>query len=69
MYLQKLNISDLQSKEGAYDGEMSYAQNKRQQVIYKHRFYSIASYSLTSDNVVREVEVTFLAEIISWLCV
>ena len=32
MYLQKLNINDLQSLKGTYDGEMSYAQNKRQQV-------------------------------------
>ena len=33
MYLQKLNVADLQNKKGTFDGEMSYAQNKRQQVI------------------------------------
>ncbi|XP_068530168.1 dehydrogenase/reductase SDR family member 12 isoform X2 [Anas acuta] len=33
MLVQKLNISDLQSGSGTFDGTMVYAQNKRQQVV------------------------------------
>ncbi|XP_056354046.1 dehydrogenase/reductase SDR family member 12 [Oenanthe melanoleuca] len=33
MLVQKLNISDLQSGSGPFDGTMVYAQNKRQQVV------------------------------------
>lgn len=33
MYLQKLDPKNLQSREGKFDGEMVYAQNKRQQVV------------------------------------
>ncbi|XP_069737925.1 dehydrogenase/reductase SDR family member 12 isoform X2 [Phaenicophaeus curvirostris] len=33
MLVQKLNISDLQSANGTFDGTMVYAQNKRQQVV------------------------------------
>ncbi|XP_057223382.1 dehydrogenase/reductase SDR family member 12 isoform X1 [Malurus melanocephalus] len=33
MLVQKLNISDLQSGNGPFDGTMVYAQNKRQQVV------------------------------------
>ncbi|XP_064264969.1 dehydrogenase/reductase SDR family member 12 isoform X1 [Passer domesticus] len=33
MLVQKLNISDLQSESGSFDGTMVYAQNKRQQVV------------------------------------
>ncbi|NWQ79241.1 DHR12 reductase, partial [Columbina picui] len=33
MLVQKLNISDLQSGNGTFDGVMVYAQNKRQQVV------------------------------------
>ncbi|NXG08250.1 DHR12 reductase, partial [Sakesphorus luctuosus] len=33
MLVQKLNISDLQSENGTFDGTMVYAQNKRQQVV------------------------------------
>ncbi|KFV71106.1 Dehydrogenase/reductase SDR family member 12, partial [Dryobates pubescens] len=33
MLVQKLNLSDLQSANGAFDGTMVYAQNKRQQVV------------------------------------
>ncbi|XP_053142018.1 dehydrogenase/reductase SDR family member 12 isoform X1 [Hemicordylus capensis] len=33
MLVQKLNISDLQSENVAFDGTMVYAQNKRQQVV------------------------------------
>ncbi|RMC07168.1 hypothetical protein DUI87_16624 [Hirundo rustica rustica] len=33
MLVQKLNISDLQSENGPFDGTMVYAQNKRQQVV------------------------------------
>ncbi|XP_072116853.1 dehydrogenase/reductase SDR family member 12 isoform X1 [Mobula birostris] len=33
MLVQKLNVEDLQFEEGQFDGTMSYAQNKRQQVI------------------------------------
>ncbi|NWR55019.1 DHR12 reductase, partial [Bucorvus abyssinicus] len=33
MLVQKLNISDLQSGNGTFDGTMVYAQNKRQQVV------------------------------------
>ncbi|NXY86646.1 DHR12 reductase, partial [Alcedo cyanopectus] len=33
MLVQKLNISDLQSETGMFDGTMVYAQNKRQQVV------------------------------------
>ncbi|XP_021232435.1 dehydrogenase/reductase SDR family member 12 isoform X1 [Numida meleagris] len=33
MLVQKLNISDLQSGSGTFDGAMVYAQNKRQQVV------------------------------------
>ncbi|KAF7239805.1 Dehydrogenase/reductase SDR family member 12 [Varanus komodoensis] len=33
MLVQKLNASDLQSEEVAFDGMMVYAQNKRQQVV------------------------------------
>ncbi|NXX92161.1 DHR12 reductase, partial [Centropus bengalensis] len=33
MLVQKLNISDLQSGIGTFDGTMVYAQNKRQQVV------------------------------------
>jgi len=32
-YLQKLNPKELQSRTGKFDGEMVYAQNKRQQVV------------------------------------
>ncbi|XP_058696637.1 dehydrogenase/reductase SDR family member 12 isoform X2 [Poecile atricapillus] len=33
MLVQKLNVSDLQSENGPFDGTMVYAQNKRQQVV------------------------------------
>ncbi|XP_077637542.1 dehydrogenase/reductase SDR family member 12 isoform X3 [Lonchura striata] len=33
MLVQKLNVSDLQSGNGPFDGTMVYAQNKRQQVV------------------------------------
>ncbi|XP_068021308.1 dehydrogenase/reductase SDR family member 12 isoform X1 [Melanerpes formicivorus] len=33
MLVQKLNLSDLQSANGTFDGTMVYAQNKRQQVV------------------------------------
>ncbi|XP_040439995.1 dehydrogenase/reductase SDR family member 12 isoform X1 [Falco naumanni] len=33
MLVQKLNVSDLQSENGTFDGTMVYAQNKRQQVV------------------------------------
>ncbi|XP_027743953.1 dehydrogenase/reductase SDR family member 12 isoform X2 [Empidonax traillii] len=33
MLVQKLNVSDLQSEKGTFDGTMVYAQNKRQQVV------------------------------------
>ncbi|KAM5181617.1 dehydrogenase/reductase SDR family member 12 [Mantella aurantiaca] len=33
MLVQKLDLSDLQSEKGPFDGTMVYAQNKRQQVI------------------------------------
>ncbi|KAJ7401967.1 Dehydrogenase/reductase SDR family member 12 [Pitangus sulphuratus] len=33
MLVQKLNISDLQSEKGTFDGTMVYAQNKRQQIV------------------------------------
>ncbi|XP_068038215.1 dehydrogenase/reductase SDR family member 12 isoform X4 [Anomalospiza imberbis] len=33
MLVQKLNVSDLQSGSGPFDGTMVYAQNKRQQVV------------------------------------
>ncbi|NXR92090.1 DHR12 reductase, partial [Hypocryptadius cinnamomeus] len=33
MLVQKLNVSDLQSESGPFDGTMVYAQNKRQQVV------------------------------------
>nr|XP_054509555.1 dehydrogenase/reductase SDR family member 12 isoform X3 [Agelaius phoeniceus] len=33
MLVQKLNVSDLQSESGTFDGTMVYAQNKRQQVV------------------------------------
>ncbi|XP_055556322.1 dehydrogenase/reductase SDR family member 12-like [Falco biarmicus] len=33
MLVQKLNLSDLQSENGTFDGTMVYAQNKRQQVV------------------------------------
>uniref|UniRef100_A0AAY4D4Q5 Dehydrogenase/reductase (SDR family) member 12 n=1 Tax=Denticeps clupeoides TaxID=299321 RepID=A0AAY4D4Q5_9TELE len=33
MLVQKLNVDDLQFEKGTFDGTMSYAQNKRQQVV------------------------------------
>ncbi|XP_027530219.1 dehydrogenase/reductase SDR family member 12 isoform X2 [Neopelma chrysocephalum] len=38
MLVQKLNISDLQSENGTFDGTMVYAQNKRQQVVLTERW-------------------------------
>ncbi|NWU90307.1 DHR12 reductase, partial [Upupa epops] len=38
MLVQKLNISDLQSGSGTFDGTMVYAQNKRQQVVLTERW-------------------------------
>ncbi|KAL7384358.1 hypothetical protein ABVT39_000709 [Epinephelus coioides] len=38
MLTQKLNVDDLQFEKGAFDGTMSYAQNKRQQVILIERW-------------------------------
>jgi len=34
MLVQKLNISDLQSENGTFDGTMVYAQNKVQSVVF-----------------------------------
>ncbi|XP_062981302.1 dehydrogenase/reductase SDR family member 12 isoform X2 [Elgaria multicarinata webbii] len=41
MLVQKLNVSDLQSGDVAFDGTMVYAQNKRQQVILTERWASV----------------------------
>uniref|UniRef100_A0A3Q1G7E7 Dehydrogenase/reductase (SDR family) member 12 n=1 Tax=Acanthochromis polyacanthus TaxID=80966 RepID=A0A3Q1G7E7_9TELE len=38
MLTQKLNVDDLQSEKGTFDGTMAYAQNKRQQVILTERW-------------------------------
>ncbi|MEQ2275154.1 Dehydrogenase/reductase SDR member 12 [Xenotaenia resolanae] len=40
MLTQKLNVDDLQSEKGTFDGTMTYAQNKRQQVILTERWAS-----------------------------
>uniref|UniRef100_A0A3P8RTR9 Dehydrogenase/reductase (SDR family) member 12 n=1 Tax=Amphiprion percula TaxID=161767 RepID=A0A3P8RTR9_AMPPE len=40
MLTQKLNVDDLQSEKGTFDGTMAYAQNKRQQVILTERWAS-----------------------------
>ncbi|XP_023134870.1 dehydrogenase/reductase SDR family member 12 isoform X1 [Amphiprion ocellaris] len=41
MLTQKLNVDDLQSEKGTFDGTMAYAQNKRQQVILTERWASL----------------------------
>ena len=38
MLLQKLDLSDLQTEKGAFDGSMVYAQNKRQQVVMTRKW-------------------------------
>ncbi len=38
MLTQKLNLGDLQTEKGSFDGTMVYAQNKRQQVIMTHKY-------------------------------
>ncbi|XP_064800415.1 dehydrogenase/reductase SDR family member 12-like [Oncorhynchus masou masou] len=40
MLVQKMNVDDLQSEKGTFDGTMAYAQNKRQQVILTERWAS-----------------------------
>ncbi|KAL0963678.1 hypothetical protein UPYG_G00309430 [Umbra pygmaea] len=38
MLVQKLNVDDLQTEKGSFEGTMAYAQNKRQQVILTERW-------------------------------
>ena len=38
MLTQKLNLGDLQTEKGSFDGTMVYAQNKKQQVIMTHKY-------------------------------
>uniref|UniRef100_A0A6Q2XUH4 Uncharacterized protein n=2 Tax=Esox lucius TaxID=8010 RepID=A0A6Q2XUH4_ESOLU len=40
MLVQKLDVDNLQSDKGTFDGTMAYAQNKRQQVILTERWAS-----------------------------
>ncbi|NXX74109.1 DHR12 reductase, partial [Urocolius indicus] len=41
MLVQKLNVSDLQSAGGTFDGTMVYAQNKRQQVVLTEQWAKV----------------------------